>query len=78
MPAAKDLTDERFGKLTAIKPTGRSKKGDVLWLCKCDCGEYKRIGSYMLKKSKSCGCLSKEKRFQKTHGLTKSPEHKDV
>lgn len=34
-----DITDKRFGNLTAIKLTGsKDKRGQPTWLCKCDCG----------------------------------------
>ncbi len=58
--ALKDITNQKFGKLTAIKPTDeRSKQGHVIWECKCDCGNkcyadgvYLRQGDIL-----SCGCL---------------------
>ena len=33
MGAFKDITGQKFGRLTAIKYLGKSK-----WRCKCDCG----------------------------------------
>lgn len=41
-----------------------------MWLCKCDCGNYKEISSTRLKtgKAKSCGCLSR-KALEKGQGL---------
>ena len=36
---AKDLTGQRFGRLTALYPTNRRDyKGSVIWHCRCDCG----------------------------------------
>lgn len=46
----KDLTGQRFGKLTVIERCGstNSKHKVALWLCKCDCGnEVKRTGSHL-------------------------------
>ncbi len=60
----KDLVKQKFGKLTVIKDTEkRDKKGLVIWLCKCDCGNFCEVRSDNLKtgNSKSCGCLKKEK-----------------
>lgn len=36
-PRALDISGERFGLLTAMRPCSRSQKG-VLWVCKCECG----------------------------------------
>lgn len=35
----KDLSNQRFGRLVAIKPCGKNKYRNVLWLCRCDCGK---------------------------------------
>ena len=57
----KDLTGQRFGRLTVIERSDR--KGDnAFWVCKCDCGNTKTIksGSLIGGKTTSCGCYSKE------------------
>lgn len=54
-----DRTGLRLGKLTVIKPVGKGPKGNIIWLCNCDCG--KKIETYKLTKVKSCRCLSGEK-----------------
>lgn len=56
---ARDLAGQRFGKLIAIKICGRSKCGDRIWLCQCDCGNTSEIRTSSLtpKGTKSCGCL---------------------
>lgn len=58
----KDLTGQRFGRLTVIKEFGKNKHGRVLWLCKCTCCNYKVVPSKQLLKgyTKSCGCLNRE------------------
>lgn len=33
-----NLTGQRFGKLTAIKPTDKRQNKSIVWICKCDCG----------------------------------------
>lgn len=57
----KDITGQRFGHLVAIEPIDRRvpSNGCVLWLCKCDCGQYKAINGNHLRFGtvKSCGCL---------------------
>ena len=38
-PGQRDITGQRFGKLTALWPTGmRGRGGSLIWHCKCDCG----------------------------------------
>ena len=49
--------DKKFGKLQVIKSYPESKKV----LCKCDCGTEKLIWWNDLFKTKSCGCIQKEK-----------------
>lgn len=56
-----DLTGQRFGKLTAIKPTDkRSSSGSIIWECKCDCGNlaYVPANSLNYGETNSCGCLT--------------------
>lgn len=38
MPAFKDITGQRFGKLVALAPQGTNAYRQKLWLCRCDCG----------------------------------------
>ena len=62
----KDLTNQRFGRLTAIEraepyisPQGRKLSR---WKCLCDCGKTTivTINSLTCGKTKSCGCYSRE------------------
>lgn len=72
----KDLTGQKFNRLTAIKIVGQSKNRINLWLCKCDCGnEHITTTTGLLTgQCKSCGCLQKEKvsKLSYKHGLHKS------
>ena len=34
----RDITGQKFGKLTAIKHLGTNEYRQSMWLCKCDCG----------------------------------------
>lgn len=58
----KDITGEKYNKLTAIKYIGKTKNGSAIWLWKCDCGNEKEIIANSVKtgNTKSCGCLKKE------------------
>ena len=54
-----DLTNQRFGKLIAIKLI--ENKEERTWLCQCDCGNLCEVKSKDLlrKHVSSCGCLKK-------------------
>ena len=71
-----DLTGQRFGRLVVICECGRTKRGQVLWKCRCDCGNECVVDGCNLRKKKrptrSCGCLVAENtKLQNTkHGLT--------
>lgn len=62
MKIRKDITGEKFGHLTAIEISGKTKSGASIWKCLCDCGNHKNIRGYHLigKKIRSCGCLKRE------------------
>lgn len=53
----KDLTGEKFGKLTVLKQ-GPYYNKQVQWICKCDCGTITTVrSSYLLNgHTTSCGC----------------------
>lgn len=63
MGKMKDLTGQKFGKLTVIErapdrimPNGNRK---IMWLCNCDCGNENVIvygGDLRSSHTKSCGC----------------------
>lgn len=76
MAKMKDLTGQRFGRLTAIAPAGRIGTSCMRWVCKCDCGNETVVYGHFLKSghTKSCGCLANESIAQrnKTHGMTES------
>lgn len=59
-----DLTNQKFGKLTALSFTGkRVGRNHLIWSCKCDCGSITEVAANSLKTghTKSCGCLHIEK-----------------
>ena len=57
---AKDITNQRFGKLIAIEPTKNKKGGSIIWKCKCDCGNTAYVSVSELNRTnnntQSCGC----------------------
>lgn len=60
-PAFIDLAGKRFGKWTVMSVNSR-RRGHILWLCKCDCGNIKIVSASNLKsgESQSCGCIRAE------------------
>lgn len=73
MGKIKDISGQKFGRLTAIEFRG-TDKGNALWLCKCDCGNEIVARGCNLKTghTQSCGCLRKEIRsYQMKKMLTK-------
>lgn len=62
MTRLKDLTGQRFGRLTVLYRFGRANMKYVTWLCRCDCGKTKvvRGGCLTNGSTKSCGCLHNE------------------
>lgn len=74
MPILKDLTGQRFGRLTVIMRAENIGK-KTAWLCQCDCGNTKIVSGSNLhgKQVMSCGCLGEEVRAvncesRQTHG----------
>lgn len=59
----KDITGERFGRLTVIEIAEKSKWG-IRWRCFCDCGNYCEVLGSNLRNGhvQSCGCYQKEVR----------------
>lgn len=64
----KDLTGQRFGRLTVIEFVG-IKKGLAHWECLCDCGNTCIVNGVQLRRgnTKSCGCLRHENTFKYAH-----------
>lgn len=77
MSRYKDLTDERFGRLT-VSHLDQISDGRAVWVCKCDCGNTKSVLATNLKSGGilSCGCLHRENsskrmaRQSRTHGMS--------
>ena len=59
-----DFTNKRFGKIVCIKPLRINNHKEVVWLCKCDCGNFceKSSGAFKnISKIASCGCMKGKK-----------------
>lgn len=57
---------DKFGRLVVIEKLQERKNYNRYWLCKCDCGNYKKVLDINLKigATKSCGCFNKENRIK--------------
>lgn len=57
----RDLSGQKFGRLTVIKHLERSNRG-YIWLCECECGNFHKTNTNSLTSGKvsSCGCYSRE------------------
>jgi len=66
-----NLIGSKCGKLVVIKKLGKDKCGNIIWECKCDCGNRINVISRNLNNNttKSCGCLkNKIKHGYSRHG----------
>ena len=60
-----DLVGKKFGRLSVLEKKYKIRKSgmrDIVWICKCECGNIKSIPTSSLLKglTKSCGCLHNE------------------
>ena len=74
---SQDLTGLPFGYYTAIRQDGCDSQGVPYWLCRCRCGNEKRVSVYNLLRghTKSCGCLRRERAVSRstTHDCAYEP-----
>ena len=75
MKPKRDLTGQRFGRLTVIEPTEKVGS-NWKWKCRCDCGNEAIVYAWGLiaGHTKSCGCYFKEVNATKllVHGQAKT------
>lgn len=78
----KDLTNQKFGRLTAIENIPEKSDGThTYWRCRCDCGTEVIVRTDQLTRgvTKSCGCLNRDKardtciKRNTKHNLTHHP-----
>lgn len=80
----KDITGQKFNRLTVIERKGHDKHKSAIWLCECICGNRIIASTNSLRRNntKSCGCLQKEKakntllKFSFKHGLSRDENGK--
>jgi hypothetical protein len=57
MQIRRDITGERFGKLTVLGFDKPSTGGDSWWRVRCECGCEKLLRRTTLARAVSCGCV---------------------
>lgn len=69
----RDLTGQRFGRLTVLERSKRKQTGNAIWTCVCDCGEIRDVYANHLTRgvTQSCGCYGRE-RTKEHHWTHKS------
>lgn len=68
----KDYTGEKYGRLTAIKPTGEVINHSAVWVWKCDCGNTIECpADNVMSGRRSCGCLEKETKIKACKNMQK-------
>lgn len=57
-----DLTGRKFGRLTVLELLPERKNGQLIWLCRCECGKTTAVRkrSLIQGSTRSCGCLVRE------------------
>jgi hypothetical protein len=58
----KNETGNKYGRLSVVNVAGKSKFGEYLWNCICECGNPCIVNGKYLRNgdTKSCGCIQKE------------------
>lgn len=82
----KDITNQKFGKLTAVEPIGKTKRSTIIWKCMCECGNTVNVAIDHLTSgnTQSCGCLQSKGEqklkeiFQKENILYESQKQFDT
>lgn len=73
MGVKKDMTGMRLGRLVVLCEDGRDKWRQVLWKCRCDCGNEVTVLGLSLRNghTTSCGCFHRERTSARStkHGL---------
>ncbi len=82
-PLRNDLRNKTFGYLTALEPTEKRSRKDIIWKCRCRCGKEIEVPATLLLRmnTTSCGCLKSEilqhhNRYQEGTELRQAMEEK--
>lgn len=64
---AKDLTGQKFGRLTVLHRSDKTNScNDIYWKCVCECGNTTDVSTHQLcnGETQSCGCYQRERAHQ--------------
>ena len=64
-----EMIGKKFGKLTVIKEAGKSKAGEIMYICRCECGTEKVINGCNLRRGYITSCRGKGCYQNKKHGM---------
>ena len=74
-----DMTGRVIGRLLVIEECGRDAHGQVLWRCRCECGNEVIVRGSSLRNedTTSCGCYRRDRagEVHTTHGMHKTRLH---
>jgi len=80
MTRMRDLSGQKFGRLTVIELAGKASNKNMLWKCSCECGNSSVVASSNLVRgvTRSCGCLKAEREREANikHGQYGTGAHK--
>jgi hypothetical protein len=74
-----DITNQRFGRLTAIKPYSKTNSV-VTWICKCECGNEHLANGTLLRSGgvKSCGCILRDNQYETIKNIAYSVHQREA
>ena len=76
-----NLLDERFGQLTVIGFGGR-RKGQTIWVCRCDCGHVGECQAGNLRAGRATKCAQcqlkalQQSKKNRSHGYSNTPTYR--
>jgi hypothetical protein len=73
----KDLTNQQFGKLIALRSDGKNNNGQYFWISKCECGlEHRCLGTSLLRgDTNRCTDCTKSKWLEQNHARSTKVGH---
>lgn len=73
MKQIEDLTGRRYGRLVVLGLQGQTLDRVSIWRVRCDCGcEFLAYRTNLMAgKTRSCGCLRRERMMEKKRRATK-------
>lgn len=69
-----EMIGKVFGRWFVLEEAGRDNSRNIMYLCKCECGNEKIVSGRQLRRgySRSCGCLNTESRTKHNLSYTRA------